>query len=97
MIRRQAGSVKNRAEERRERRRGGDDARPVAEGPGGKTKEEQRPKDLCSVLPGQLSQQQETLSWQAASTARTAHTHMESGVKRVPEYQGRRADAHIWL
>lgn len=86
--------------EQKKGEREGDDARPVAEGPGGKTKEEQRPKDLCSVLPGQPSQQQEALPWQAASTARTAHTqhthtHIESGVKRVPEYQGRRADAHI--
>lgn len=49
---RQAGSEKNRAEERQE---GGDGARFVGEGPGGKAKEEQRPKDLSSALLGQQS------------------------------------------
>lgn len=67
IMRRQAGSEKNRAEERQER--GGEGARAVGEGPGGKAKEEQRPKDLSAALPGQQSQLQEALPWQAASSA----------------------------
>lgn len=66
IIRSQSGSEKNRAKERRE---GGDGARFVGEGPGGKAKEEQRQKDLCSALPGQQSQKQEALPWQAVSKA----------------------------
>ncbi len=76
----QSGSEKKRAKERWE---GGDGARFVGEGPGGKAKEEQRQKDLCSALPGQQSQKQEALPWQAVSKAHMQrqfthrHTHRQ--------------------
>lgn len=76
-MRSQSGSEKNRAQERR---KGGDGAKFVGEGPGGKAKEGQRPKGLCSALPGQQSQQQEALPWQAVSSAHmqdTVHTHTQ--------------------
>lgn len=66
IMRGQAGSENNK-QEKAERR--GDGARFVDEGPGGRAQEERRPKDHCSALPGQQSQQQEALPWQAANSA----------------------------
>lgn len=83
IMRGQAGSENNK-QEKAERR--GDGARFVDEGPGGRAQEERRPKDHCSALPGQQSQQQEALPWQAANSAHM-HTNVLPYVRRELEYQ----------
>lgn len=84
---------------------GGDGARFVGEGPGGKAKEEEGPEDLCYALPGQQSQQQEALPCPGKQCA--AHTckdtvqtdrhtlkcTLTSAVERVIEYQSTKAVA----
>lgn len=78
-------------QEKGERRGGG--ARFVGEGPGGKAKEEQRPKDLCSALPGQQSQQQEALpcpgKQRPLHTCKdTVHTHTHRAYQNTLLRQG---------
>lgn len=83
IMRREAGNEKKMGQKKGVK--GGDGARFAGEGPGGKVKEERRPKDLYAALPGQESQQQEALPWQAASSAHMQihcthmHTHIRGG------------------